>query len=246
MSRFNYNRFTKLLKKDFTENIKFVLQAIFIALFILFVLLSLEILFSSIQIVNLRKSLLIYYYISLFVLGAGISGLAFPAFRKSEKAINYLTLPASALEKFLSFLLLTSVGFLIVYTLIFIIFDVGAIFIFNIRYPEYSQEYFSMHWRHIPETLPVYFILNAIFLFGAATFSRFQHFFTVFIFLLASLGSFAIVTSVIMLYRYVTLNESNMNLGSLEMANTIKHIIIYCLIVFLWFISYLKLKEKEI
>jgi len=246
MSRFNYNRFTKLLKKDFTENIKFVLQAIFIALFIEFVLLTLEILFSSIQIVNLSRSIIVYYYISLFVLGAGISGLAFPAFRKSEKAINYLTLPASALEKFLSFLLLTSVGFLIVYTLIFIIFDVGAIFIFNIRYPEYSQEYFSMHWRHIPETLPVYFILNAIFLFGAATFSRFQHFFTVFIFLTASLGLFAIVSSIIMFYRYVILNESNMILSSFEIAKTNEHIIIYCLTVFLWFISYLKLKEKEI
>lgn len=243
---FRINRFLKLLKKDTTENYKFVLYAIFIALFIEVILLSVEIIFSASQRINLNSSFELYYYISLIILGGGVAGLSFPAFRKPKKAINFLTLPASALEKYLSFLILSSVGFFIVYTLLFVILDYTIISIINVNYPEYIQEYFTLNWKNFQSVLIIYFITNSLFLLGAATFTRYQHFLTIWYFGLGVLGLFFIVVSVTMFYSRVILGQPGAYSYSLDIGKNIEHIIIFGFVLFFWFVGYLKVKEKEI
>ncbi len=257
MSQFNINRFWLTLKKDIAENIKVVINTILISLLIVLVFIIIEVVNSPDSIIDLNKSFRIYYFVILVILGTVFAGFSFPAFRKTEKAISYLTLPSSTIEKYLSYLLLSSFGFFILFTLMFLLFDYVVIFVFNLYKPEYIQSYLTFDSKIFPTIISVYFNLNALFLLGAVVFKKSPHFKTS----LFVLSVFLIIFLTLSISIYFV-NNYSLDLGKSNMFHksdhllipfdntfpsvVIKHLLQYGLVLFFWFVAYLKLKEKEI
>jgi hypothetical protein len=246
------------MKKEFTENSKNIFITIFISLFIALILIILEAINNSESIININNSLNIYFYIGLLILGSGIAGFSFPAFRKTEKAISYLILPASSIEKYLSFIILSSFGFLAVFTAIFFTFDIIVTFIYsffqneNIKYLSFSKSVFF-------NIIVIYFNLNALFLLGAVTFKKTPPFFTILFSLLAILGLFLFFSFITSNYATNTISlftntvseyypERNVLIISDNMlpVKILKYLGLFGLVLFFWLIGYLKLKEKEV
>lgn len=251
MRQFNFKRFGLVIQKDFAENIRMVTNTIVIALVVELIFLLLEIINSSPQIIVLSKSMRIYYYIGLFILGVVFAGFSFPALRKTEKAVNYLILPASVLEKYLSFWLLSSIGFLVLYTVMFFIMNYAVIFIFNLFNPDYVQPYLHLRPDNFFKRILEYFNLNALYLLGATAFRKAPHFKTTLITISSLLGIGIIIS--IFLY-FLKINGNGISVGETILlqfknvlpATILKYLIMYGLMITFWIAGYLKLKEKEI
>ncbi len=256
MLQFNFKRFGLVIQKDFTENIRIVLNTILIFLFVELIFLLLEIINSTPGIIILSKSMWIYYYIGLFILGVVFAGFSFPALRKTEKAVNYLILPSSILEKYLSFWLLSSFGFLFLYTIMFFILNYAVVYIFNLFNPDYIQSYLYFDPDIYFNLILIYFNLNALYLLGAATYRKVPHFKTTLIAISSILGiGIIILISLYFLKNYAFSYNGNKISGGgtivLPAENIfpviiLKYLVMYGLMITFWIAGYLKLKEKEI
>jgi|GEM_PF-5411155 len=115
MKNLNLNRLFLLIKKEYIENIKLVLIGYIAVIGFIFAILLLNSIYDG--------ELWLYFngiYNSTIVLvGIVFAGISFADFRTKERAISYLTLPATHLEKILSQILLSTFGFVISYTLVF-------------------------------------------------------------------------------------------------------------------------------
>jgi hypothetical protein len=109
---------------------------------------------------------------TFFLLGGGfiISSLAFGDLGNPLRRQNYLNLPASSFEKLLSMWLLTCAGWIIVFTMIYIVYaliaySTGHFFFRNTTFPSYNP------MEKIPfVSLAYYIAFQAIFLVGAVHF----------------------------------------------------------------------------
>ncbi|MCF6184005.1 MAG: hypothetical protein L3J56_05160 [Bacteroidales bacterium] len=129
---FSFKRILLMMQKTLYENAKSVLTG----LITVFGLFSFILFMSALKDGEAWSKLQIFYYIGLFIAGFFISGSAFSNFRNKEKTMSYLTLPASSSEKFISEWLLTSIVYIIVYSIIFYIFNLLVFLIgdvFNIQ-----------------------------------------------------------------------------------------------------------------
>jgi len=258
MKTFSFNRFVLLLKKEISENIRNVLITIFITLFLVSLMITLEATLTSPLkgiIIAVQNSLKAYYFIGLFVLSSAFAGFSFPALRKTEKTINYLSLPASAFEKFLSYFTLSTIGFFTLYSILFFIFYSIVITVIG----SYGEEiaFFPYYLSDFFTYFTIYINLNAIFLLGATVFKRTPPFFTILYVGLVSLSLFLILASLMSLSQVHNIYTSEGKMltegfsQGIRIDDTIfyqilKYLSIFGLAIFFWFVGYLKLKEKEV
>jgi hypothetical protein len=255
MKTFSLDRYVLLLKKEIAENGRNVFKAIFLTLFLVALFIIIEALNSSPKNVFYSHTLKSYYFIGLFVLGAGFAGFSFPALRKNEKTINYLSLPASALEKYLSYFTLTTIGFFIIYSLLFFI----LYSVFFVVIDIYSEEEILFFPYKLHGILP-YFIafinLNAVFLLGATIFRKTPPFFTILFGGFVSISIFLVVAllmSITGTHNIYTSDEevltysrtSGIRIDDILFYQILKYLSFFGFAIFFWFIGYLKLKEKE-
>jgi len=235
------------------ENAKFVLTGLTIIFGIFTVILFLNGLGDGEAWQNMHG----FFVAGFIISGLIISGMAFTNLRSKEKTMSYLTLPASTLEKLISEILLTTVGFAILYTAIFYIFNFIVYLIgtpFNLE-----TNLLNLFDMQVLEGFMYYVILQSVLLAGAATFRKVPLFFTSFT--LFVVGVIIIIFIVIIAFGFKEYVE-NLDMVNLhidgqhydietEMENHFlvrfpKFMFYYLTAPIFWVVTYLKLKEKEV
>jgi len=189
---------------------------------------------------------------SLLLGGFILTSLSFNDLSNTLKTSHYLTLPVSTLEKFLCMWLLTSLGwvglFTVVYTLYtFIANPVGQMLFRTVTFLPFAPlSDFSVN------SIRVYLVLQGIFMVGAVHFQGYvlpKTLFTIVVFLLLS----GIAAYFIMQDSFLI--EHECNAGQCEVLTSISRHPVWVFLVSLfwwlfaplcWVITYLGLKEKEI
>jgi len=124
---FNISRFWLLLRLELYRSRKAIIMTFAISFGLLFLLgLLMTPVFEPLLIEFRHTSGFAFH---LLIGGFVLSSLTFKDLGNSLRRYHYLTLPVSTFEKFLSMWLLTSVGWILVYTLVFSLYTVFANYI---------------------------------------------------------------------------------------------------------------------
>ncbi len=110
------------------------------------------------------------YAFTLMVGGFILSSLAFNDLSDTLKRYHYLTLPASTFEKFICMWLLTSVGWVTVFTITYTIYTLLANAIGSVLFSGMTFLVFNPFGNFSVNTMKSYLVLHGIFLVGAAYF----------------------------------------------------------------------------
>jgi len=258
---FNFNRFLLVLQRDLFENIKSALFGILTVLSIFSFILLMTTFDTNQTILTEFGNRL--YLIEFWFIGIFFSGMAFKEFRNKEKSMAYLMLPASSLEKFLSTLFLTTIGFFISYTLFFGIFNLLNMGIISSFSETLSLELYNPFNQNVWSSIMVFIPVQAIFLAGATTFKKVPLFYTVlyfFLFMLVygfvaslllkfytgkvSIGSIGDNNGIIYYNSGDELSRSDIN--DILSIQTFMFFLSYLLAPIFWVIAWFKIKEKEV
>ena len=178
----NAGRFGAYFKKHLVDNYRFYLMSIvvltgLILLLLIFVGLT-ETHFSR------YSDLLPFYLVGLYISGLIFTSISFNELGNKPRGIDYLLLPASHLEKFLTTLLITTIGFLLVYHLAFFLAVQVLDTIVRIRYGAIMENDLTKfsekdiwQWNYY-----IWVIAQSLFLLGAVYFHKYSLIKTVFFF----------------------------------------------------------------
>jgi hypothetical protein len=256
---FSGKRFQLLFKQHLIHNTQFLLLSSVAYIGVIFIVLGLVQLGNGLQPNNLEifQGMLIGF---VTVFGILYVGHSFPAFRLKESTINYLMLPASALEKFL-FEFVNRVGILLIILplLYWCTFNLQGIFftiftdeVFNpigIKHLitiDVPDEYRTLIYLTVIGGVLIVFSLAFT---GAAMFTKQP--------LIKTLFAVAIIVMFFVGYSYIMIEElgigeynppERMWLVPLqeELALKIVTIVLYVSTLVMLFIAYRKLKEREV
>lgn len=248
-STISLQRLSSLVKLTLHLNLKRMLYTACIGLGVVIVYL---LMFSSIGGINSTINREMYFnqhefffVLSLYISGFVFSGGSFIRFRSKQGTIDYLMIPASNTEKFSSEVLLTTLVYPSFFLLSYWLFSVIVNGVLN----NISQAFFMPFSFNIAPYglgLMVYFFIQAIFLFGAASFQRAP--------LMKLILWALLIAAVIALIFYVAWLNFDYSKGTDELA---MNKIFYSSLVYnwhfltipvglvFWLLAFLKLKEKE-
>jgi hypothetical protein len=185
------------------------------------------------------------FVLSLYISGFIFTGSSFIRFRSKQGTIDYLMIPASNSEKFISEFLLTTLLYPLFFLLSYWLFSVVVNGVLN----NISQAFFmpfSLKVAPYGLDLMVYFFIQAIFLFGAASFQKIP--------LMRILLWALLVAAIIALLFYTAYLSLDFSKGTDELAI---NKLFYSSVVYNWhfltipvgivfsLLVFLKLKEKE-
>lgn len=249
---FSIKRLSLMLQKDVFDNFTYVLAG-YGSVIGLFLFIFLGFLVQGIPIENYAK----FYTFGLTVVGVLIAGLAFNDFRVKEKSMNYLTLPASLLEKFLSMLILTTIGVAASFTVVFYIFN-GLAYLIGLLMFDIEPNFLNILDKEILSHILWVFSVQSIFLVGAVTFKKAPLFLTLlaifivgFVLLIYS-GILSFTLYKEMIFGAAQGGTYNVMVGGDEIEtgkttiDIIGNVLKYCMAPFFWVVAYLKMKEKEV
>ena len=254
-SRFDLKRFWLLIKNDLLTNYRTILITAGAAIGILLFINMVAMLTNGEAVVPLA-----FYLLMLFIGGFIVTSQSFNDLHHSQRSYVYLTLPASNLEKFLSKLVLTTIGYvtgtLILYFLFSVLMSVLNALLFGYGYP-----LFNPFDRVVWICIGIYIITQSIFLLGAVYYKK-QAFIktNLFLFLLQLAVSIFIVFLVkIVFWNYIqgwsfspediilpsSALEDQLENFFMGFARLMKLIFYWLFAPFLWLITYFRLKETE-
>ncbi len=165
---FEISRFWLLLKMEMIRNRKGVYMTLVIVLGISF--------FLGLLLTPVLEPGLIHYKHSsgyaFLMLTAGfiMSGTAFRDLGNPLKRVNYLMLPVSTFERFLVMWLLTSIGWVVLFTFIYSVYTLFANAVGQLIFSHITYEKFEPVGPFAIKMMKYYFVLQGIFLAGAAQF----------------------------------------------------------------------------
>jgi len=258
---FGIKRFYLLLKRDVFIQYKTYLTglgAIFCILFIVNI--------ASIASYNVWNFNLVFYPLTLFIGGFVFTSLCFIELNQAQSRIFYISLPASSLEKLLSKLLITNIGYVTVSSILYFIFSV-IVFLFNSVIFGFAHEIFNPFHPVILNCIRIYLITHSIFFLGAVFFRK-----NAFLKTIVSLFVIALVYAVYILgisslmyifssfsrHIYFSFdlfkNFSQNGIVYPSVVRVIAGILLYTIRILFWFflapllwiISYFRLKEIEV
>jgi hypothetical protein len=179
---FDPRRLWLLLRRDFSNGYRAVLIAMAAVGGFVVLLSVLSALGGS------QRFLHVGLYVQLlFVGGIVVSSLAFREIHQNGQSIFYLTLPGSTLEKFLSKLLVSSLGYaigaLIYYTAVSSVGEGLNRLLFGAGHP-----FFNPFGRIVLQATAAYLVIQAVFLAGSAFFRRFAFLKTALFLILLGIG----------------------------------------------------------
>jgi hypothetical protein len=244
---FELSRFWLLLKMELSRSRKGVLMAlviIFGSLFILGLLLG-PILDPGMVVFEHSPT----YAFTLLIGGFILSSMAYRDLSNSLRRHNYLTLPASTFEKFLSMWLLTSVGWILLYTVLYTIYTIFANALGPLLYDHLTFVPFEPLGPSATKIMKFYFVLQGVFLAGAAHFKGYP--FPKTLLTLVLLGT---VCGVIMYFIMKGLFDFDMSsdpdifngMPSAHMWKVMQWLFWWILAPLCLVITYLGLKEQEV
>jgi hypothetical protein len=164
---FNSSRFGLLLKMELRRSIKGILIAFVIIFDILLVGFILDNIFTNYKVYTAHQA---SYAVFLILGGFIITSLSFNDLSNPLRRHNYLTLPASTFEKFLSMWFLTCVVWIVVYTIAFTLYTVLANSIGNVFFKHVTFLAFAPLAATPITAIKYYLVIQGVFLVGAVNF----------------------------------------------------------------------------
>lgn len=167
-------RFGAYLKKHLVDNYRFYLMSIVVITGLALLLLT----FAGVVEANFStySDLLPFYLIGMYVTGIIFTSMSFNELGNKPRGIDYLLLPASHLEKFLTTLLITTVGFLIVYHFAFFLAAKVLDTIISLRHGRHLRNDLGEFSQPNMWYLNYYFwvLAQSVFLLGAVCFHKYS------------------------------------------------------------------------
>ncbi|MDW7692545.1 hypothetical protein R9C00_12585 [Flammeovirgaceae bacterium SG7u.111] len=190
------------------------------------------------------------YTAFLLIGGFVFSSLAFSSLHHPLRKFGYLLLPASSLEKYLSMLVLTSIGWLLGFTLVYKVFAEVANGITHAITPV-TVIPFNPFGETELGGIKIYIIVQAMFLCGAAYFKNYTLFRTLLTLLIVGmlLSFAAYLVFADMIYVGENIQEPNESFKEFvekdlpEIAEFMFH---WVMAPLFWVIGYFAVKEKEV
>jgi len=177
---FELSRMYFLIRKYIYENRK-AYPLLFLAIGGFFILwLGVYLLFTNPNLFNERFQVG-YYFTGLFLSGCLYGGILFSELGSKPKAINYLMIPVSSLEKFICTFFFGVLIFFIGYSVVFYIVDATAVSIANMKYgtqwtilnplaiDRYENVFFDGPLSYV---YYIYFVAQAFFILSSIYFSK--------------------------------------------------------------------------
>lgn len=191
------------------------------------------------------------YTFLLLVTGFIFSSMTFPDLGNSLKRYYYLMLPASALEKFLSAWLLTSVGWTVLFTVVFTLYAFIANVVGGLFFSHVDFRNFHPLSEHAFTTIRYYFVLQGIFLVGAVHFRGYVLPKTLFTLILAAaaLAAIGYLLMIDIIHSDVECSgepDAFLNSASLGVWELVKWLFWWVLAPLCWVVTYLGIKDQEV
>jgi hypothetical protein len=116
-----------------------------------------------------------FYLVLLFIAGLIFTGFSFNQFSDKPKGVDYLLLPASHFEKFLTTWLITTVGFILVYNLAFYVSVLIASGLFSLREGKVdSYDWLHPFKKEFIVAFEAWFLAQAVIMLGSIYFTKFS------------------------------------------------------------------------
>lgn len=263
MITFNLHRFLCLVKRDWVVYKKHLLSIVVILLSLcaLYMLISKENLIRrSISVEHTFQSILyieILYLTMLSIVGFFVTMLVFKDFRTPQDRLQFLQLPASNFEKVLSkwlyslpgMWLLTAFVFIFGYTLFGAIIESYT----EVVYPSLKW----IRWEMIGNGLVIYTVVHSVLFLLAMIFNRFvipKSIISLVILTILTLIILGVIIRVIMFNHFdgwsMRGDEFSLSFSFQDRAKWflehLHYLGLYIVVPFLWLVSFLKMKEKEL
>ncbi len=192
------------------------------------------------------------YVIALIIGGFILSSLAFRDLTSTLRRYHYLTLPASSLEKFISMWLLTSLGWLLSFTLIYTVYTWATNGVGTVLFPRMAFLRFDPFAEVPVRAVRHYIVWQGVFLVGAAHFKGNvfpKTMFTLVISALVLVGFVYLVMADLFFSEHVCTDEYCEiveKIGLHPLWSAIEIFFWWMLAPLCWVTAYLGLKEKEV
>ncbi len=251
---FNFGRFVRLFLKHTAEHYKSYLMSLAVLIGVLvlggcFLVYMVEARLDK----NVQSAL---FVIMLLLAGTIFTSTVLIDLGDRKKAVAWLTLPASHLEKYLVAWVYSLLIFLVVYTASFYL---SAVFVVNIKkFDDHSYGVLNIFDKRIFQICLIYAFLHSLALYGAVFFDRLHFIKTAFVFFI-SLSVLVILNKIILsglLGRAVVSTPPFGNVrfsGSGEEVTLVENLqepymtyLIAVLAVIFWIATYWRLKEKQV
>lgn len=246
---FSIHRFFNLLKRDLHANSKrnlLIIGAMF-SIFTVIAFFSFEMGKEVQNEITLQKFHSWIYIAMLYIGGAFITSFSFIELRDKIRAHFYLMTPGSALEKLLISIVVSLIGYFLVITLTYFLYSLVFNWIANAIYG-YQFNLVDFRNKDVIDSIKFFMAFQSVFLLGAITFKKYPVIFTpivIFILNFIVLGFTKLVSEII--FHDINLSDHVIFSGLDKMLGIYAKIaVFYILPPVLWFITYLKLNEKEL
>ncbi|HCX23804.1 MAG: hypothetical protein CMB80_34290 [Flammeovirgaceae bacterium] len=166
-SRFDFHRFLRLLKLELFQSRKGIAMVFIITFGVLFFVGFILSLFVE------RPAEYDHtdsYVGALLIGGFIVSSLAFSGIDRQLKRIGFLMLPVSALERLVCAWLLTCIGWVLAYSIGFVVYVMIANPVGQVFFPDTSFKSFDVMGSAAMMAIKAYVVLQGLFLVGAAHF----------------------------------------------------------------------------
>ncbi len=268
---FSAGRFGLYIRKHLVDNYRIYGMSIIVLTVLLLIMLLLN-LSDNFRVYPAMTRLIPLYFIGMFMTGLIFTSLSFSELANKPQGTDYLLFPASQLEKYLSTLLVTTIGFQLIYHFAFYLAYLGIDAILLMHNGQHMKNDLSEAFNHGPLVYFYYlwFFAQAVMLLGAIYFQKYSFIKTVFLFVAFILSLYFLNTIFSYIFfgkRMVSWNGQfpfvgiNVMLGEhpseydpqthkfLMLPSTIRDGLLffskYLVTPILWTVAYMRLRDKE-
>ncbi|MCA0398723.1 MAG: hypothetical protein LCH51_15080 [Bacteroidetes bacterium] len=259
---FSFRRLQLLVRKQWLENRRFYMLS-FTTIAILVALSILLFWFLPGGSEYEEGELMIFYLVGLFVINSIFASMAFQALGNKEKGQYVLTLPATHGEKLINALLFSMLFFPVVYSAIFWVLESIAVQLVMLKGAKIHRFTDFANPHNVIIVLAIYLAVTSLFLLGSVYFKRYAFIKTVIV-SAAIFSLYAYLINVLgkslvpdgfrwefqKVFNYNPLGKNSpvyyeYSLDRWAEAGTL-FLVKYIWAPFFWFVTWLRLKEKEI
>lgn len=171
---FSLNRTIKLIRKDMLSEYKNLIIWVSSSAGVMIVISALSVLIEKLQgsaVSGAEEFHMVFYILLLFPGGFILTSSMFRDVHDKSRNIYWLTLPGSTFEKLVSRLLISSLFYVILLTLLYPVLAFVSE-LFNVAVIGIRHDYFNPFTKEIMRLIPYYLVTQSIFFAGAATFRK--------------------------------------------------------------------------
>lgn len=263
---FSLSRTVKLIRKDLLSEYKSLLTWLSSAAGVMVVISALNILFEKFKgapTSGAPEFHMIFYILLLFPGGYIMTSTMFKDVHDKSRNIYWLTMPGSTFEKFLSRLLISSIFYVVLLTLLYPLLAAVSE-LFNLTVFGMRHDFFNPFTSDVAKLIPYYLVTQSLFFAGAASFRKHPIAKTI-----LTIAVFQIVLSLIAVlllriffgssFNFVSsldfngnfMNFTDFHIDSLigfgKIMTSIGKVLFWGIMApFFYILTYLKLSEKEV